>query len=125
MSPVQSSESSFYNDPARTGGGGWGHLQGAVHMAAARFDCKRPMVDTELANSRPGCTNRCRKRYSHHLGGSFLAGKTAWTLSGYLPTENVDCCMLLNEWAQSRSKVCLLRLKVHLGSVLESGLRQK
>ena len=36
-----------------TGGGGWGHLQGAVHMAAARLGCKRAMVGTEWANSRP------------------------------------------------------------------------
>ena len=27
-----------------TGGGGWGHPQGAVHMAAARLGCKRTVV---------------------------------------------------------------------------------
>ena len=55
-----------------TGGGGWGHPQDDMHMAAARL----------------GCTNRPRKCYYHLLGGSFLAGKAAWALSGYLPTED-------------------------------------
>ena len=27
-----------------TGGGGWDHLQGAVHMAAARFGCNSPRL---------------------------------------------------------------------------------
>ena len=36
-----------------TGGGGWGHQQGAVHMAAARLGCKRAMVGTGWANSHP------------------------------------------------------------------------
>ena len=31
-----------------------------MHMAAARLDCKRAMVGTELDNSHPGCTNRPR-----------------------------------------------------------------
>ena len=31
-----------------TGGVGWGHPQGAVHMAAARLGCKRAMVGTRL-----------------------------------------------------------------------------
>ena len=34
-----------------TGGGGWGHPQGAVHMAAARFGSKMTMVGTGWANS--------------------------------------------------------------------------
>ena len=41
---------------------------------------KTAMIGTEWANSHPGCMNRRRKRYSHLLGGSFLAGKAAWTL---------------------------------------------
>ena len=57
--------------------------------------------------------------------GSFLAGKAAWTLSRCLTTESVDYCMLVNEWAWLRSRVCSLRLKVELGSVLESELGQK
>ena len=32
--------------PGGTGGGGWGHPQGAVHMAAARLGCKRTVVGT-------------------------------------------------------------------------------
>ena len=30
-----------------TGGDGWGHPQGVVHMAPARLGCKRAMVGTE------------------------------------------------------------------------------
>ena len=45
-----------------TGGGGWGHPQGAVHMAATRLGCKRAMVTTEWANSHPGCMNRHRQQ---------------------------------------------------------------
>ena len=105
-----------------TGGGEWGYPQGAVHMAAARLGCKRTMVGTGWANSRPGCMSRLRKCYSHLSGGSFLAGKASWALSGCLPIESADHCMLVNEWAWLRSRVCLLRLEVELGSVLESEL---
>ena len=42
-----------------------------------------------------------------------------------MTTESADYCMLVNEWAWSRSRVCLLRLEVDLGSVLESELGQK
>ena len=72
----------------------------------------------------PCCMNRRRKRYSH-LRGVWQGRLHAWTLSGYLPNENADYCMFINEWAWLRSWVCLLWLKVHLGSVLESELRQK
>ena len=36
------------NRKSGTGGVGWGHPQGAVHMAAARLGCKRVMVGTGL-----------------------------------------------------------------------------
>ena len=49
-----------------------------MHMTAARLGCKRSMVGTGWPNSRPGYMNRLRKRYSHLLGGSFLAGKAFW-----------------------------------------------
>ena len=42
-----------------------------------------------------------------------------------MTTESADYCMLINEWAWSRSRVCLVRLVVDLGSVLESELGQK
>ena len=106
-------------------GGEWGHLQGAVHTAAARLDCKRTMVGTRWANSRPGCMSRLRKRYSHLSGGSFLAGKASWALSRCFPIESADYCMLINEWVWLTSQVCLLRLEVELASVLESELGQK
>ena len=49
----------------------------------------------------------------------FMAGKASWALSRclpsrYLPTENADYRMLVNEWAWLRSKVCSLSLKVYL-----------
>ena len=86
-------------------GGGWGHPQNAVHMAAARLGCKRIMVCTRWANSWPGYMRRLRKCYSHLSGGSFLAGKASWALSGCLPTESADYFMLVNEWAWLRSQV--------------------
>ena len=68
-----------------------------MHMVAARLSCQSAMVGTGWANSWPGCMGRLRKRYSHLVGGSFLAGKAAWALSGCLTTESDDC--MLNEWA--------------------------
>ena len=53
-----------------------------MHVVAARLGCKSAMVGTVWANSCPGCMDRGRKRYSHPVGGSFLAGKAAWALSG-------------------------------------------
>ena len=35
----------------------------------------------------------------HLVGGSFLAGKSTWALSGCLTTDSADYCMLVNEWA--------------------------
>ena len=65
---------------------------------------------------------RLRKCYSDIVGGSFLAGKAAWALSGCLTIESADYCMLVNEWAWLRSQFCLLRLEMDLGSLLESEL---
>ena len=55
---------------------------------------------------------------------------TAWiglentTLLGYvcITTDSADYYMLVNEWAWSKSRVCLLRLEIYMGSVLESEL---
>ena len=66
----------------------------AVHMVAARLGCKRRMVGTRLANSRPGFMNRLRKLYCHLVGGSSLAGRAAWELSRWLQTDNADYCMV-------------------------------
>ena len=77
-----------------------------MHMAAARLGCKRTVVGTGWANSWPGCMSRLRKCYSHLSGGSFLAGKASWALSGCLPIESADHCMLVNEGAWLRSRVC-------------------
>ena len=75
-----------------TGRGGWSHPQGDMHMVAARLGCKRAMVGTGWATSHPDCMDRLRKHYSHLVGGSFLARKAAWVLSGYMTTE----CALLH-----------------------------
>ena len=48
-----------------------------MHMVAARLGCQNAMVGTGWVNSRPGCMERPRKRYSHLAGGSFLAGMAA------------------------------------------------
>ena len=77
--------------------------QGEMHMVAARLGSQNTMVGTGWANSCPGCMDRLRKRYSHLVGGSFLAGKASWALSGCMTTESADYCMLVNEWAWSRS----------------------
>ena len=42
-----------------------------------------------------------------------------------MTTESGYYCMVVNEWVWSESRVCLLRLEVNLGSVLESELGQK
>ena len=41
-----------------------------------------------------------------------------------MTTKSADYCMVVNEWAWLTSQVCLLRLEVHFGSVLESELGQ-
>ena len=60
----------------------------------------------------PGCMDRLRKRYSHLVWDSFLAGKAAWALSGCLTTISADCCMVVNQSTWLSSRVCLLRLEV-------------
>ena len=84
-----------------TGGGRWCHLQGDMHMVAARLGCQRAMVGTGWINSCPGC--KLRKRYSQLVEGSLLAGKAAWAQSRCITTENADHFMLVNEWVWSRS----------------------
>ena len=69
--------------------------------------------------------DKLRKFYSQLVGGSFLAGKAAWAQSRCMTTVSADYCMFVNEWVWTRSRVCLLRLEVDLGSVLESELGQK
>ena len=95
-------------------GGGWGHPQGDMHMVAARLGCQSAMVGTGWVTFCPGCMDRLRKRYSQLVGGSFLGGKvawtlsgcmTTWTLSGCMTTKSADYCMFVNEWAWSRSQV--------------------
>ena len=72
---------------------GWGHQQGAVHMAAARLGCqKQALVDTRWAS---GCVDGLRK---HCLQGSILAGWSVEVLNLYLLAKDADYCMSVNEW---------------------------
>ena len=51
------------------GGGGWGHLQGDMHMVAARLGCQKVIAVTWWAASCLGCMESFRKLYSHLIGG--------------------------------------------------------
>ena len=57
----------------RVGQGEVGGPTGDMHVVAARLGCESTVVGTWWANSCPGYMKR--KRYSHLVGGSFLAGR--------------------------------------------------
>ena len=46
-----------------------------MHMVAARLGCQSAVVGTRWANSRPGCMDRLRKRYSHLVYRGFISGR--------------------------------------------------
>ena len=46
------------NRKGGTGGSGWGHPQGDMHMVVARLSYQSAMVGTVWANSCPGCMDR-------------------------------------------------------------------
>ena len=73
-----------------TGGGGWGHPQGDMHMVAVVAVCRNTLVGTVWSNSCHICTNRLRKHCSHLLGTSFLAVKAVLAENGCLLAENAD-----------------------------------
>ena len=50
--------------------------------------------------------DRLRKRYSHLVGGSFLAGKAAWALSGCMTTELTIACSLMSGHDQGHKSAC-------------------
>ena len=56
-----------------TGGGAWGHPQGAVHMVAARLGFEKAMVGTGRATPRPDCIDRLIKLLSPCRG--LVSGK--------------------------------------------------
>ena len=95
-----------------------------MHMVAARLGFEKAMVGTRWATPRPDCMDRLRKYYSHLAEGWLLARKAAWSLSGCMATNSADYYMLVNEWVWSKSRDCLLRPEVDIGSVLESELGQ-
>ena len=59
-----------------TGGDGWCHPHGDMHMVAARLGC-----ENHVGPSCPDCMDRLRKHYSRLVGGWFLTRKAAWALS--------------------------------------------
>ena len=75
-----------------TGGGGWVHSWGVVHMVAAGLGCRTALIGTGWANFCLGCTNGLRKCYSDFVGASFLAKKVVLAQNGSLLAENDDCC---------------------------------
>ena len=98
-----------------------------LDTTTARLGFEKAMVGTGRATSHPDCMDRLRKHDSHLVEAWFLARKAAWALSGCMATDSVDYCMLVNEWAWSKSQVYLhvIRPEVDMGSVSESELGQK
>ena len=84
---------------------GQGEVGGVIRRVAARLGRQVAWLGLGGPIPAPGCMDRLRKRYSHLVGSSFLAGKVAWTLSECMTTESADYCMLVNEWVWSRSRV--------------------
>ena len=115
----------FVSRKGGTGGGGWGHLQGAVHMMAARLGFERAMVGIVRTTPHPDCMDRLRIHYSHPAEGWIPARKAAEALSGCMATDSANYYMLVNQWVWSKSRDCLLRPEVDMGAVLESKLGQK
>ena len=83
-------------------------------MVAARPGFERVMVGTGLATP---YMDKLIKHHSHIEEDWFLV-RTA----GVMTTDNADYCMIVTEWVWSKSRVCLLRLEVDMGSGLESEL---
>ena len=73
-----------------TGGGGWGHPQGDLHMLAVVAVCRNALVGTRWSNSCLVRTNGLRKHCSHLVGSSFLAVKAFLAVNGCLLADNAD-----------------------------------
>ena len=83
-----------------------------MHMVAPKLGCKRAHGWDRVCHLSPWLHGQAYKDY--------------WkTLNGCMTTNSANYCMLINEWVWLRSQVCLLRLEVDLGSVLESELVRK
>ena len=65
---IVSMHGSCVNRIGGTGGGGWGHPQGDMHMVAVVVGFRNGLVGIGWAYSCLGCT------YSHHVGGSINEG---------------------------------------------------
>ena len=62
-----------------------------MHMAAGRLGCKSCMVGILALAAWTGLEKATlTKGYFHFVGGSFLAGKAGWALSGCLITKSAD-----------------------------------
>ena len=76
-----------------TKGCAWDHLQGAVHMAAARLDCKVTQVGTRWVYSCPGCMNVFRKCYSQLVYRGFISSREG-CLDSELLFASLECRLL-------------------------------
>ena len=64
-----------------TGGGGWSHPQGDMHMVAAGLGCKSAMVGTVWANSCSGCMDRHVTQGDMHMVAAGLGCESAMCIS--------------------------------------------
>ena len=92
-----------------------------MHMVVTRLGCKSGMVVTWRAKNLAlaawtGLENACR---------GFISGREGCLGSEHrcLMTKGADYCMLVNEWARLRSRVCLLRLEAGSGLGFSFGVR--
>ena len=73
----------------RKRGGGWGHPQGAVHMAAARLDSKRAMISppTSLVGTKLAISHCCIETLLSPFGVHFWQGRHMDSDQAYVDQE--------------------------------------
>lgn len=94
-------------------------LHGDSHMATARLDYKEALVGPGWV---PWLHELTQNKLLSPCRSSFLTEEGVWVLNGCLLAKSAEYCMLVDEEVWLMSQVCLLWLKVHLCSVLDSGL---
>ena len=73
-----------------TGGGGWGHPQGDLHMLAVVAVCRNALVCAGWSNSCLFAQIGLENTLSLCVGSLFLAVKALLALNGCLVAENAD-----------------------------------
>ena len=98
-----------------TGGGGWGHPQGDMHMVAARLGCES---HGRVGHSSPDCIDRLTNTTLTLQGVDFWQGTlNSWTLSGTWWLLGLAVCeraMVGTRWATSHHD-CNDRIQKTLG----------